>query len=61
VRYTGASVAFNVGGILGGGLTPMIAEQLVQSGGLGYVGLYLSIAAGLSLIALLAMRRGAQV
>ncbi|MFZ4605998.1 MAG: MFS transporter, partial [Caulobacter sp.] len=25
VRYTGASVAFNVGGIIGGGMTPLIA------------------------------------
>lgn len=57
VRYTGASVAFNVGGILGGGLTPLIAEQLVASGGLSYVGYYLSAAAGLSLIALLALRK----
>ena len=59
VRYTGASIAFNVGGILGGGLTPLIAEQLVQTGGLGNVGLYLSGAAALSLIALAALRRPA--
>ncbi len=52
VRYTGASVAFNVGGILGGGLTPLIAEQLTRTGGLGLVGAYLSGAATLSLIAL---------
>jgi Arabinose efflux permease len=52
VRYTGASIAFNVGGIIGGGLTPLIAQQLVTTGGLFHVGLYLSIAAGLSFIAL---------
>lgn len=52
VRYTGASVAFNVGGILGGGLTPLIAEQLTRVGGLGLVGAYLSGAAALSLLAL---------
>jgi MFS family permease len=57
VRYTGASVAFNVGGILGGGLTPIIAEQLVATGGLAYVGYYLSAAAALSLIGLLALRK----
>lgn len=55
VRYTGASIAFNVGGVIGGGLTPLIAEQLVQTGGLGFVGLYLSGAALLSFIALLAL------
>lgn len=57
VRYTGASVAFNVGGILGGGLTPIIAEQLVSAGGLSYVGYYLSAAAALSFIGLLAQRK----
>ncbi len=57
VRYTGASVAFNVGGVLGGGLTPLIAEQLVARGGLPLVGYYLSIAAVLSLIGLWALRR----
>jgi MFS family permease len=57
VRYTGASVAFNVGGILGGGLTPLIAEHLVATSGLASVGYYLSIAAGASLIALLALRK----
>ena len=53
VRYTGVSVAFNVGGILGGGLAPMIAASLAERGGLAPVGLYLSGAALLSLVALI--------
>lgn len=57
VRYTGVSVAFNVGGIIGGGLTPLIAERLVAAGGLTFVGYYLSAAAALSLAALLVLRR----
>ncbi|MFT3727682.1 MAG: MFS transporter [Terricaulis sp.] len=57
VRYTGASLAFNVGGILGGGLTPIIAEQLVSHGGLANVGYYVAAAATLSLIGLLALRK----
>jgi MFS family permease len=61
VRYTGASVAFNVGGIIGGGFTPIAAQALAQSGGLSHVGFYLSAAAGLSLIALLLLRRPAEV
>jgi hypothetical protein len=56
-RYTGASVAFNVGGILGGALAPFVAELLARRGGLFPVGLYLSGAAVVSLIALLALRR----
>jgi MFS family permease len=57
VRYTGASIAFNVGGILGGGLTPVIAQALADGGGLVFVGLYLSLACGLSLVALVLIRR----
>ena len=53
VRYTGASIAFNVGGILGGGLTPLLAQALADRGGLAFVGVYLGAAASLSLIALL--------
>ena len=56
VRYTGASIAFNVAGVIGGGLTPLIAQGLAMEQGLAAVGWYLSAAAGLSLIALLALR-----
>lgn len=52
VRYTGASVAFNVGGILGGALTPFVAQALSDAGGLFLVGAYLSVAAAISLVAL---------
>lgn len=56
VRYSGASVAFNLAGILGGGLAPMIAQQLSDRAGLGAVGLYLAGCAGLSLIGLVMLR-----
>ena len=39
VRYTGASMAFNIGGILGGGLTPFIATYLAGHAGLSPRGL----------------------
>jgi MFS family permease len=55
VRYTGASVAFNVGGILGGALSPVIAQALSQEGGLWPVGIYLSGAALVSFLALLSL------
>jgi hypothetical protein len=57
VRYTGVSVAFNVGGVIGGGFTPIAAQALAQQGGLPLVGIYLSVAAGLSLVALLLLRK----
>ena len=60
VRYTGASMAFNVAGVIGGGLTPLVAQGLAMERGLWAVGLYLSAAAGLSLIALVAIRPAPQ-
>ena len=57
VRYTGASVAFTIGGIIGGGLTPFIATALAAKGGLTPVGLYLSAAAVVSLIALTPLKK----
>lgn len=57
VRYTGASMTFNIAGVIGGGLTPFFAQKLALKGGLTPVGWYLSAAAVLSLLALLALRR----
>lgn len=59
VRYTGASMTFNLGGIIGGSLTPMFAQMLADRGGLGYVGLYLAAAGIISLIALVPLRQTA--
>ncbi len=56
VRYSGASVTFNLAGILGGGLAPLLAQKLSDSHGLGAVGLYLAGCAGASLIGLIALR-----
>jgi MFS family permease len=56
VRYSGASVAFNMAGILGGGLAPLIAQRLADQSGLGAVGVYLAACAGLSLIGLIGLR-----
>ena len=53
VRYTGASLTFNLAGILGASLAPYIATKLATEYGIASVGWYLSAAAVLSLIALL--------
>ena len=52
VRYTGASLAFNLAGIFGASLAPLIATKLATQYGLSYVGYYLSGAALLTLFAL---------
>jgi len=56
VRYTGASISFNVGGILGGGLAPIAAQLLAERGGLTPVGFYLAAAALLSLVGLVPLK-----
>ncbi|MDC7805367.1 MFS transporter [Luteimonas sp BLCC-B24] len=57
VRYTGASLAFNLAGIFGASLAPYIATWLAGRHGLASVGLYLAGAAALSLAALLSLPR----
>ncbi|WP_207003019.1 MFS transporter [Trinickia mobilis] len=56
VRYTGAGVAYNLGGILGASVAPYIAQLLAAHGGLAWVGAYVSAAAALSLVGVLCMR-----
>jgi MFS family permease len=53
VRYTGASLSFNLAGILGASLAPYVATLLAGKYGVAYVGYYLSAAAVLTLVALL--------
>ncbi|WBO21706.1 MFS transporter [Sphingomonas abietis] len=58
VRYTGTSLAFNIGGIIGGGLTPALAQMMADHAGLRAVGLYVAGAALVSIAGLLAAGRG---
>jgi len=57
VRYTGASLTFNLAGILGGSLAPYIATALANSRGVAYVGYYLAAAATVTLVAQLMLNR----
>jgi metabolite-proton symporter len=57
VRYSGASLTFNLAGILGASFAPLIAIWLAKTYGIGYVGLYLSVAALISVLALLMIRK----
>jgi fucose permease len=60
VRYTGASLTFNLAGIFGGSLAPYIATYLAATAGIAYVGYYLSAAAALTLLAQLLLQRREQ-
>ena len=55
VRYTGAGLTYNLGGILGASTAPFISQLLVDNGGLVWVGYYVSTMAALSFFAVLAL------
>lgn len=57
VRYTGASMTFNLAGIVGAAFAPMIAIWLAKNYGVAYVGFYLSCAALLTFVSLLIITR----
>jgi MFS family permease len=50
VRYTGASLSFNLAGIVGASFAPFIALWLSSNYGIEFVGYYLSLAAVISLV-----------
>ncbi|WP_433430923.1 MFS transporter [Nonomuraea sp. CA-141351] len=55
-RYSGASVAYSLGGVLGGAVPPLVATSMQASGmGVMAVGVYVSAMALLSLLCLLAL------
>jgi metabolite-proton symporter len=56
VRYTGSSLTFNFAGIFGASLAPYVATWLAKTYGLRYVGYYLTAAAVLTFLGLLAAR-----
>jgi metabolite-proton symporter len=56
VRYTGASLTFNLAGILGASLAPYIATYLAKQYGLAYVGYYLALVGLVTLVALLLIK-----
>ena len=57
VRYTGASMAFNLAGILGASVAPFAATWLAKNVGLPSVGLYLASAAAITILALIGMAK----
>ncbi|WP_405669622.1 MFS transporter [Streptomyces sp. NBC_01530] len=53
VRYSGASLAYNLGGVLGGALTPIVAARLQSGVGSSAVGWYVSALGVISLCCVL--------
>ncbi|MEO8075092.1 MAG: MFS transporter [Acidobacteriota bacterium] len=56
VRYTGSSLTFNLAGVFGASLAPYVATWLAKTYGLPFVGYYLTLAALVTLVGLLATR-----
>jgi signal transduction histidine kinase/predicted MFS family arabinose efflux permease len=52
MRYTGVSTAYNIGALLGGGFSPVIAQELSTRHGLIPVGLFLVVTGCVNLLAL---------
>ena len=59
VRYTGISLAFNMGGIVGGALAPLGAAWLATNGGVVWTGLVLTLAGIVTLVGVLMAPRRA--
>ncbi len=55
VRYSGASLAYNLGGVLGGAVSPLVATRLQSAFGSSSVGWYVSAMAVVSLVCVLAL------
>lgn len=53
VRYSGASITFNSAGIIGAAFAPIIAIWIAKNYGITYVGVYLSVAAIITLCSFL--------
>ncbi|MGH4030786.1 MFS transporter [Actinomycetota bacterium Odt1-20B] len=55
VRYSGASLAYNLGGVLGGAVAPLVATRLQSAFGSSSVGWYVSGMAVVALLCVLAL------
>lgn len=59
VRYTGAGLAYQLGGILGVSFAPNVLQWLAITGGLSWVGYYVSAMAAISVLVVFVMRETA--
>lgn len=54
-RYTGAGLSYNLGGIIGGAIPPILASQIVAHYSSIWVGVLLAVLSAVSLVAILAL------
>ncbi len=54
-RYTGAGMAYNLAGVIGGGTAPILAARFTEAGNTAYVGIMLAAFGTLSLVCALAL------
>lgn len=58
-RYTGAGTGYNLGGIIGGALPPILAPELMSRYGSISIGIMLAVLSGISVLCTLALRETA--
>ncbi|EID55031.1 MFS transporter [Saccharomonospora xinjiangensis] len=56
VRYSGLSISYQLGAVLGGGISPTLATALYSRWGITSVGIYMAIAAGIGLLCVFLVR-----
>lgn len=54
-RYTGAGLSYNLGGIIGGAIPPLLAAQIIANHGSIWVGVFLAALSAIGLLAVLAL------
>lgn len=59
-RYTGAGLSYNIGGIIGGGIPPVISEYLLSEYGTLSIGVMLGSLCAVSLLAVRMLKDGAE-
>jgi hypothetical protein len=57
VRYSGISLAFNVGGIIGGAVTPVVAQGFIEQGHALWIGVLPAAAGVVTLVGIWWSRR----
>jgi MFS transporter, MHS family, shikimate and dehydroshikimate transport protein len=51
VRYSGASLGYQLASVFAGGLAPLIAAALLQASGYGAVAIYMMVMAAITIVA----------
>ena len=60
VRYSGASLGYQLGAIVGGGFAPIVATALWRDFGTIYISIYIAAASAITLVCVILLTRDAR-